>query len=177
MDLQLDTAFESLAHTPRILDAMLRGRSEAWLTCRPSPEAFSPIDVVGHLILAEETNWLPRVRTILEARDAGIDACVFPPFDRFAFQPIIAGKPVGELLDNFAALRGQSLQTLSDLRLTEHDLTLPGQHPQFGDVTLGNLLATWVVHDLGHITQITKTMANEYHDAVGPWRAYLSILR
>jgi hypothetical protein len=173
MHLHLSTANESLARTPRILDAQLRGRSDAWLTCRRSPEAFSPIDVVGHLILAETTNWLPRVQTILEHRDTR----VFPPFDRFAFRPIITGKPIGELLDTFATLRAQSLETLRGLHLTEHDLALPGTHPEFGPVTLGNLLATWVVHDLGHITQIAKTMANEYAEAVGPWSAYLSILK
>ena len=173
MDFDLTTAFESLAHTPGILDAQLRGRSEAWLTCRKTSEAFSPIDVVGHLILAETTNWIPRLRTILETRDAQ----PFTPFDRFAFQPIIADKSIAELLDTFASLRSQSLQTLIELNLTEHDLTLPGMHPDFGPVTLGNLLATWVVHDLGHINQITKTMAFEYRDAVGPWRAYLGILQ
>ena len=173
MELQLDTAFGSLAHTPCVLDAMLRGRSDAWLTCRKSVDAFSPIDVIGHLILAEQTNWLPRVRTILEHQETR----TLPPFDRFAFQPIMEGKSIGDLLDTFAALRTQSLQTLTDLRLTGHDLALTGQHPDFGAVTLGNLLATWVVHDLGHITQVAKTMANEYHDAVGPWLAYLSILR
>jgi hypothetical protein len=178
MNLDLTTALESLAHTPRILDAQLRGRSDAWLTCRKSPETFSPMDVVGHLILAETTNWLPRVQTILQNRDkAHQDTRVFPPFDRFAFQPIIACKPIAELLATFATLRAQSLETLHGLHLTEHELTLPGLHPDFGPVTLGNLLATWVVHDLGHITQITKTMANEYSDAVGPWRAYLSVLR
>jgi hypothetical protein len=173
MHLNLDTAFESLARTPSVLDAQLRGRSDAWLNCRKSPEAFSPIDVVGHLILAETTNWLPRLQTILEHQATR----VFPPFDRFAFQPIIADKPIAELLDTFATLRAQSLETLRGLHLTEHDLALPGTHPEFGPVTLGNLLATWVVHDLSHITQITKTMAHEYAEAVGPWSAYLSILK
>jgi hypothetical protein len=172
MLLHIPTALESLAHTPGILDAQLRGRSDAWLNCRKSPEAFSSIDVVGHLILAETTNWLPRLQTILEHQDKR----VFPPFDRFAFRKILQGKSMAELLDTFAGLRAQSLETLRGLHLTEHDLTLHGTHPDFGPVTLGNLLATWVVHDLGHITQITKTMAYEYHEAVGPWREYLSIL-
>lgn len=173
MHFDLTHAFESLAHTPRILDAQLRERSDAWLNCRKSPEAFSPSDVVGHLILAETTNWLPRVQTILQHRNTR----VFEPFDRFAFQSIIADRRIAELLDTFAILRSQSLETLRHLHLTEQDLALAGTHPEFGHVTLGNLLATWVVHDLGHITQITRTMANEYADAVGPWSAYLSVLR
>ncbi len=169
----LEEATESLARTPRILDAMLRDRSDAWLQARKSPEAFSAIDVTGHLILADTTNWIPRLRMILEHRDAR----AFEPFDRFAFQPIVAGKSVGELLDEFATLRSHSLRTLTDLHLSDADLALPGRHPEFGTITLGNLLATWVVHDLGHITQITKTMAGEYREAVGPWCAYLGILQ
>jgi hypothetical protein len=152
---------------------MLRDRSEAWLQARTAPDAFSPVDVVGHLILADTTNWIPRLRMILEHRDTR----AFEPFDRFAFQPIVAEKSIDALLDEFASLRRQSLQTLTGLHLSEADLALPGKHPEFGRITLGNLLATWVVHDLGHITQIAKTMAGEYREAVGPWSAYLGILR
>jgi hypothetical protein len=172
MQFQLDQSIEVLAQTPDVLDALLRGKSTAWLHCRKAPEAFSAIDVIGHLMHAERTDWIPRVRTILTHQDTK----VFEPFDRFAFQPLIAGKSVGELLDEFAELRRQSLQTLSDLGVGAEQLNLAGMHPEFGRVTLGNLLATWVVHDLGHISQIVKTMAHEYSEAVGPWRAYLSIL-
>jgi hypothetical protein len=164
---------ESLTRTPAILDAMLRDRSEAWLTCRKAPEAFSPIDVLGHLILAETTNWMPRLQMILKDRDTR----AFEPFDRFAFQQIIADKSAAQLLDEFYKVRTHSLQTLASLGLSETDFDLPGYHPEFGRVTLDNLLSTWVVHDLGHINQIARTMAHQYGEAVGPWRAYLNILR
>ena len=157
---------------PAVFDALLRGKSPGWLNCRKSPEAFSPIDVLGHLILADTTDWLPRIHIILEAQ-----ATPFSPFDRFAFQPIIAGKSISALLDEFATLRHQNLQTLTSLDLTEAHLNLPGTHPELGPVTLHNLLATWAVHDLNHIQQIVRTLSNEYREAVGPWQAYLSILQ
>jgi hypothetical protein len=172
MQFELRQATEMLAGTPGVLDALLRGKSAAWLNARKAPDAFSPVDVLGHLIHAENTDWIPRVRMILEHGDSR----AFEPFDRFAFQPLIAGKAVEELLDAFAGLRRESLQTLSGLGVGEEQLGLPGLLPELGRVTLGNLLATWVIHDFGHIAQIVKTMAGEYREAVGPWRAYLSIL-
>jgi hypothetical protein len=172
MQFQIDLATEVLGQTPGVLDALLRGKSAEWLHARKTPGAFSALDVMGHLMHAEMTDWIPRVRMILEHGDSR----PFEPFDRFAFQPLIAGKAVEELLDAFAGLRRESLQTLSDLGVGEEQLGLPGLHPELGRVTLGNLLATWVIHDFGHIAQIVKTMAGEYREAVGPWRAYLSIL-
>ena len=172
MKFQLDQSIEVLASTPSVLYALLRAKSDAWLHSRKSPDAFSPIDVLGHLMLADETDWLPRARLILE----GHAHTPFPPFDRFDFQRLIANKSIATLLDDFATLRAQSLQTLTALNLTEAQLDLPGTHPELGPVTLRNLLATWVVHDLGHIQQIVKTMSNEYREAVGPWHAYLTIL-
>jgi hypothetical protein len=172
MQFQLDHSIEVLAHTPSVLDALLRGKSPQWLHCRRSPDAFSPVDVLGHLMLADETDWLPRARMIL----AGSAHTPFEPFDRFDFHRLLAAKSIASLLDDFATLRAQSLQTLTALHLTEAQLDLPGTHPELGPVTLRNLLATWVVHDLGHIQQIVKTMSNEYREAVGPWQAYLSIL-
>jgi hypothetical protein len=172
MQFQIDQATEVLAQTPGVLDALLRGKSAGWLNARKTPEAFSPLDVMGHLMHAEMTDWIPRVRMILEHGDSR----PFEPFDRFAFQPLIADKTVEELLDAFARLRRASLRTLSELGVREEQLGLPGLHPELGRVTLGNLIATWVIHDLGHIAQIVKTMAGEYREAVGPWRAYLSIL-
>lgn len=172
MQFQLDQSIEVLAHTPSVLDALLRSKSAVWLNCRKSPEAFSPIDVLGHLMLADTTDWLPRAHMIL----GGHATTPFAPFDRFDFQRLIAGKSVDSLLDEFATLRRENLQTLLSLNITEEQLDLPGTHPELGPVTLRNLLATWVVHDLGHIQQIVKTMSNEYREAVGPWEAYLSIL-
>jgi hypothetical protein len=172
LEFQLDQAIEVLTRTPSVLGALLRGESPAWLNCRKTPESFSPIDVIGHLIHAEMTNWIPRVQLIMNHQNT----MAFESFDRFAFQSSISGKTVEELLDTFAELRKQSLHTLADLGIGEPQLDLSGLHPDFGRVTLRNLLATWVVHDLGHIAQILKTMAGEYRDAVGPWRAYLKFL-
>jgi hypothetical protein len=172
MQFQLDQALEVLTTTPGVLNAMLRGKSAAWLNCRQTPEAFSPADVVGHLSHGERTNWVPRLKAILKHQDT----VAFDAFDRFAFRPLIEDKSIDELLDEFAALRNQSLATLNSLQLGNEHLALPGKHPDLGAVTVSHLLATWVVHDLGHISQIVKAMANEYRDAVGPWRAYTTIL-
>jgi hypothetical protein len=172
MRFHMDEGIEVLAQTPGVLGSLLRGKSAAWLKARKTPESFSALDVLGHLMYGEMTDWIPRVRIILEHRDAR----TFEPFDRFAFQSLIAGKSVDELLDEFAELRRGSLRALSELGVQEDQLALLGLHPEFGPVTLGNHLAAWVVHDLGHIAQIVKTMAGEYRDAVGPWRAYTTIL-
>jgi hypothetical protein len=119
------------------------------------------------------TDWIPRVQMILENQDRR----GFDPFDRFGFQSLIAGKTIEELLDEFAELRKRSLKTLRELSVSETQLDLPGLHPDLGAVTLSNLLATWVVHDLGHIAQVVRVMSSEYGDAVGPWKEYLSILK
>jgi hypothetical protein len=172
LEFQIDHAVEVLSQTPDVFSALLRGKSDVWLHCRKTPDAFSPVDVIGHLMHGEITNWMPRVRMIVE----GKSDTPFEPFDRFAFQPLIAAKPIGKLLAEFAKLRRESLRQLSDLRVGQRELELIGRHPEFGRITLSNLLATWTVHDLGHIAQVLKTMSNEYRDAVGPWRAYMSIL-
>ena len=119
------------------------------------------------------TDWIPRIRIILECQDRR----GFDPFDRFGFQFLIAGKTVEELLSEFAELRKRSLETLRELVVSEQQLGLSGLHPELGSVTMSNLLATWVVHDLGHIAQVVRVMSGEYGDAVGPWKAYLSILK
>ena len=172
MELCIDDALEVLTQTPAVLDALLRGKSAPWLNARKTPESFSPIDVVGHLMHGELTDWIPRMRMIL----AYGDARTFDPFDRFGFHALIAGKSVGTLLDEFSALRRQSLDALRELGVREADFALRGRHPELGSVTLGNHLANWAVHDLGHIAQIVKTMACAYREEVGPWRAYTSIL-
>jgi hypothetical protein len=172
MQFQMSQAIEVLSRTPAVLSALLTGKSAPWLNARKTQDSFSPLDVLGHLTHAEMTDWIPRVQMILQHQDTK----PFEPFDRFAFQSLIAGKTLGELLAKFAELRQQSLDTLSVLALGEPALDLPGLHPELGPVTLRNLMATWVVHDLGHISQITKIMANEYGHAVGPWRAYTTIL-
>jgi DinB superfamily len=172
MQFGLDEGMEVLTQTPSVLSALLRGKSAVWLNARKTPESFSPLDVLGHLMHGEITDWIPRVRMILEHRDT----MAFEPFDRFGFRSLIAGKSADELLHEFAELRRQSLTALRELDVREEQLSLPGRHPELGAVTLGNLLATWVVHDLGHIAQIVKIMAGEYREAVGAWRAYTTIL-
>jgi len=172
MQFEMNAALEVLKGTPGVLDALLRGKSSAWLNSRKTPESFSPLDVLGHLIHGEITDWIPRVRIILEYRDTR----PFDPFDRFGFRELIAGKPVENLLDEFARLRHKGLFDLAELGVGESELNLPGMHPGLGRVTMSNLLGAWVVHDLGHISQIVKTMACEYREAVGPWTPYLSIL-
>lgn len=172
MEFGIDEGIEVLAQTPAVLSALLRGKSAGWLNARKTAESFSPVDVLGHLIHGEMTDWIPRVRMILEQGDTK----AFEPFDRFGFRDSIEGKSVDALLDEFADLRSESLRALRELGVTDGQLALPGRHPEFGPVTLGNLLATWVVHDLGHIAQIVKTMAGEYRETVGPWRAYTTIL-
>ena len=172
MTFHLDQAIEVLAQTPTVMNALLRDKSSVWLNSREAPGTFSPLDVIGHLMLADMTDWIPRVHMILQNQDAR----AFEPFDRFAFQTLIAGKPPGRLLDEFAELRQRNIQTIVDLDIGEATLNFPGLHPELGRVTLSQLLATWVVHDLGHIAQVVKAMSSEYRDVVGPWRQYLNIL-
>jgi hypothetical protein len=172
MAVSVPETVEILSRTPPTLRAMLGGVGEAWTTADEGPDTFSPRDVLGHLIVGEETDWIPRLRIIL---DQGA-ARAFDPFDRFAFRTRYAGRTVGELLDIFARLRGENLRTLAGLGLGPSDLERPGRHPELGPVTLGQLLATWVVHDLNHLGQVSRVMAKRYGTEVGPWRAYLRIL-
>ncbi len=172
MELDLHHATALLSRTPAVLAELLRGLPEGWLDCRESPGTFSPRDVLGHLIYGEQVDWIPRVRIILEHGESK----PFDPFDRVGFQELIEGKGVEELLEMFTALRRRSLQAMSALTSQPGTLLRAGTHPAFGRVTLGQLVATWVVHDLGHLAQIERVMARQYRDAVGPWRAYLPIL-
>lgn len=169
----LPEAREMLGNTPRVLNALLGEIGPGWYTASEGPETWRPVDVVGHLIHAEETNWIPRARMIIEH---GEDR-VFEPFDRFGQFERFEGWPLGDLLDRFAEVRSESLRSLSEWNLDERLLNRRGRHPDFGPVTLQQLLATWTVHDLGHIRQIVRVMARRYEDAVGPWRAYLTILQ
>jgi uncharacterized damage-inducible protein DinB len=172
MDLKLEDAKLLLARTPRVLSELLSGLPHAWLVANEGPRTFSPIDVLGHLIYGERVDWMPRMRIILEHGEAR----PFDPFDRVGFDEIIAGKSVDELLNTFAALRNRSLEALSAMQLQPATFTRKGTHPALGQVTLGQLLAAWVVHDLGHLAQIERVMARQYREAVGPWREYLPIL-
>jgi uncharacterized damage-inducible protein DinB len=161
-----------LERTPASLKALLEGLPDTWVNATEGGETWSPYDVVGHLIHGERTDWIPRARHIL----AG-EARPFDKFDRTAQFTESRGETLGELLATFAQLRRENVEALSGMNLTREDLGRKGLHPELGEVTLGQLLATWVVHDLDHVGQIARTMAKAYAGAVGPWSAYLSILR
>ena len=168
----MDDAVAILSRTPATVDALLRGLPDEWTHASEGGDTWSPYDVVGHLIHADLTNWLPRARVIL----AHGESRAFDDFDRVGQNARARGRSVGELLDEFAAVRRDSLRQLAALVLTEADLDRRGQHPALGVVTLRQLLSTWVVHDLDHVMQITRVLGKQYSDAVGPWRAYLRII-
>ncbi|MDB5295494.1 MAG: hypothetical protein JWO31_1477 [Phycisphaerales bacterium] len=169
---EVDRSIEVLRRTPDALRALLGGQSDFWARGNYGDATFSPFDVVAHLVGAEQTNWVPRVRILLQHGEA----VPFPTFDRYAVVEASRDRPLSELLDTFAALRAQSLDDLYALNLTPADLVRRGTHPALGGVSLGQLLAAWTVHDLGHTHQVAKAMAYQYRDAVGPFRQYLSIL-
>jgi hypothetical protein len=172
MDFELQHAINLLSRTPSTLASMLRDVPESWLMQNEGPETWSPYDIVGHLIQGEETDWIPRAKIILEHGEER----AFEPFDRVAMFEKSKGKSITELLDTFTLLRKQSLHELAEMNLTPALLEKRGKHPELGLVTMKQLLATWVVHDLGHVRQVVRVMAKQYRDVVGPWRAYLSIL-
>jgi hypothetical protein len=172
VELRLVEAVAVLERTPAALDGLLRGLPEPWLLASEGPDTFTPRDVVGHLIHGEETDWIPRMRIILEHGES----VPFTPFDRFAFRTASLSHSTDDLLARFASLRTGSLSTLREARLDEGALSRTGTHPGLGRVTLGQLLAAWVVHDLGHLKQVARAMARQYREAVGPWREYLTIL-
>ncbi len=173
MEFDLDQAVEVLRRTPRTLRALLQGLPAGWTSNNEGPDTWSPFDVVGHLVHGEKTDWIGRARIILEHGEGR----TFEPFDRFAQFRDSAGKSLEDLLDEFEELRAGNLDTLRGFELTPEQLELRGRHPGLGVVTLGQLLATWAAHDLGHVAQITRVMAKQYAGEVGPWRAYLSVLK
>ena len=173
MDFQLLHARPVLERTPAVMRSLLLDLPAEWTSGNEGPNTWSPYDVVGHLIHAERADWIPRVEHILQHGDL----VGFPPFDREAMFSASAGRSLSELLDEFASLRKISLECLDALDLTDADLARTGRHPEFGVVTLAQHLSTWVVHDLTHVNQIVRVMAKQYGDAVGPWRAYLSVLK
>lgn len=172
MNFDLQRGVEVLDRTPRVLRSLLDGLPDDWTRSNEGPETWSPFDVVGHLLHCEETDWMVRARIIL-ARGADRR---FQPIDRFHQLSANEGRTLDEMLGRFAEIRARNLSELTGLRLTGRELELTGEHPEFGSVTLGQLLSTWVAHDLSHIAQITRVMAKQYRDAVGPWKAYLPVL-
>jgi hypothetical protein len=171
-ELRLEEAVAMLERTPAVVSAVLAGLPETFVRATEGEGTWSPYDVVGHLVHGERADWLERARHILSG-----DPRPFTPFDRTAQFRDSAGKSLVELLATFAELRERNVAELRSLGLGAGDLGRTGRHPDFGEVTLGQLLAAWVVHDLDHVAQIARTMAKVYADAVGPWAAYLSILR
>jgi len=151
---------------------MLSGLSPAWIDATEGGDSWSPYTIVGHLLHGERTDWIPRARIIL----AQGDTRRFTPYDRFAQFHESQGRSLVELLDELERLRAENVATLTGWSLSESQLELVGEHPEFGAVTLRQLLATWVAHDLGHVAQVARVMAKQYREAIGPWRAYLPIM-
>jgi hypothetical protein len=162
-----------LTRTPAALDALLRDLPDAWTRRNEGGESWSAYDVVGHLIVGERTDWIPRARIILEHGESR----PFDKFDRLAQFRESEGKSLGDLLDEFARVRADSLDALRALNLTDDDLARRGAHPALGTVTLGQLLTTWAAHDLTHLHQISRVMAHQVHDEVGPWTRYLGVMQ
>lgn len=173
--MQYDLAQASLllSRTPAVLDTWLRGAPEEWIHGNEGPDTWSPFDVVGHLVHGEKIDWITRAKNILEHGENRR----FDPFDRFAQFETSRGKTIGDLLDEFATLRARNLAELERMELTPADYAKTGIHPELDVCTLGNLLATWVVHDFSHVAQIARAMAKQYAEEVGPWREYLPILQ
>jgi DinB family protein len=172
MKFDLNKSIEILEKTPGVIRNLLTGLSEDWIINNEGPETFSPYDVVGHLIHGEKTDWPGRVQMIL---DHGISK-TFVPYERFAMFEESKGKSLEDLLNEFDAIRKKNVAWLKSLRLTEADFDKRGVHPKFGEVTLRQLMSTWVIHDLTHMSQITRVMAKQYKSEMGPWLEYFRIM-
>jgi len=162
-----------LERTPAALDALLRGLPDNWVRRNEGENTFSAFDIVGHLIVGEKTDWIPRARRILESGEER----PFDRFDRFAQFKETEGKSLEQLLDEFARARKKSLAALEAMKLKSEDFKRRGKHPRLGSVTLAQLLATWAAHDLTHLHQLSRVMAHQYREAVGPWTVFLGVLR
>jgi hypothetical protein len=171
MTAHLEQTVALLSRTPAALAALLRGLPENWTHRSEGDNTWSVFDILGHLIHGERTDWMPRIAIILEHGESR----PFDAFDRFAQARESEGKSFEDLLDEFASLRSDNLQQLRALNIGPEDMERRGRHPSLGIVTLSNLLATWAAHDLTHLHQISRVMA-QYRDAVGPWTAYLGVL-
>jgi hypothetical protein len=172
MGFDLQQTIALLARTPSTLNALLRDLPQTWTLCNEGPKTWSPFDIVGHLIHGERTDWMPRARMILQHGESR----AFEPFDRLAQERESQGKSLRELLDEFARLRSENLDALRAMNLQAQDFDRCGRHPVLGVVTLSQLLATWAVHDMTHFHQLSRVMAYQYREGVGPWSAYLGVL-
>lgn len=172
MQFDLNKSISVLERTPLVLKSLLNRIASEWTQENEGPDTWSPFDILGHLLHGEKTDWIPRILIILNDNENK----TFQPFDMFAHFEESKGKSMNELLLEFELLRNQNLEQLKGLALTKFDLNSKGMHPELGEVTLQQVLAAWVVHDLGHIAQISRVMAKQYKNEVGPWTASLSIL-
>ena len=173
MEHNLADTISLLTRTPAVLNALLRDLPETWTFRNEGENTWSAFDVIGHLIHGERTDWMPRARMVPQFGETKR----FEPFDRWGQERASQGKSLGQLLDEFGRLRSQNLSELSSMNLRREDLARRGWHPALGAVTLSELLSTWAVHDLTHVHQISRIMANQYREAVGPWSAYLGVLQ
>ncbi len=173
MKFELNQGMAVLENTPAVLQNLIGSLSEKWTSNSQGPKNWSPFDIIGHLIHGEKTDWIPRMDIIL----SGKQDSVFEPFDRFAQFENSKGRTLADLLEEFASLRQNNLSYLRSVKLSADDLLLEAIHPDFGKVTLSELLASWVVHDLNHIAQVCSAMAFQYKEAVGPWKNYMGILK
>lgn len=173
MDHSLQTTVALLTRTPVALDALLRGLPETWTLRNEGGNSWSAREVVGHLVHGERADWTPRVKMILQFGEAR----TFESFDRWGHEREMDGKSLEQLLDEFARLRAGNLDELRGSNLRREDLARRGRHPALGIVTLSELLATWAAHDLTHLHQISRIMAHQYREIVGPWSAYLGVLQ
>ena len=172
MKFDLEKSLEILERTPAVIRVLLSNLSKEWAINNEGPETFSPYDVLGHLIHGEKTDWTERIKMILEYGNAK----TFVPYNRFAMFTESIGKSIPELMDEFEQVRQKNIEWLRSLHLSETDFVKKGKHPTFGDVTLQQLLSTWVVHDLTHLSQITRVMAKQYKEETGPWMQYFRLL-
>jgi DinB superfamily len=173
MQHNLQNTISLLSRTPAAFNALLRDLPETWTFQNEGEKTWSAFDVVGHLVHGERTDWMPRAKIILQFGESR----TFEPFDRWGHIRESQGKSLGQLLDEFASLRSENLGELRALNLQQKDLDLRGRHPALGIVTLSELLATWAAHDLTHLHQVSRVMAHQYREAVGPWNGYLGVLQ
>ena len=173
MTYEIEKAIEILERTPSVIEALLIGVSKEWLMNNEGENTWSPFDIVGHLIHGEKTDWIPRAKIIL----SNSENKTFEPFDRFAQENESQGKTIEDLIEEFKVRRKENIIELKSLQINKSKLEEKGMHPELGEVNLKELLSTWVVHDLGHISQISRVMAKQYKGEVGAWKAYLGILK
>jgi hypothetical protein len=174
MEQSLERTMAVLERTPRALDAMLRGLPEEWTRTNEGEGTWSAFDVVVHLINCEQTDWMPRARAILES---GGEVGQFPPFDRWGGIRESQSMRFEEVLETFARVRAENLKTVREWGLGPQELAMRGTHPALGEVTLAQLMATWAAHDLNHLHQISRVMAHQYREAVGPWREFMGVMK